>query len=444
MSLQIAIVGSGPAGCFMAELLSRKIDGCQIDIIERLPSLFGLVRAGVAPDHQGTKNVTRQFERTLEKPNIRVLANLTLGEDISYETLKQFYDLIIFATGASQDRTLNIAGEELSGVYGSSHFVGWYNGHPDSHQNPPKLSGPSVAIIGHGNVALDIARILAKTPEENASTDICQSAMEAINHSEIRDIYLIGRGSPEQAKFTPPELAELKDLSGATPLIEGYTIPESPSADLEPREARAKQMNLDLFREFTKNTTSDLSGKIRIHFLFNLCPLSIQGTNGRVSCLNLEQTPSGEPGKNRSVPVNTLISAIGYCSDPITGVPFDDSNGRLIQESGLVEEGVYATGWCRRGPTGVIPTNRADALEISKRILNDLDNGVIPSGRPGRKAMDQFIKDHQLQVLSYIDWKRIDNAEQSAAQGGKPREKFISTADMVSLACESGLFSTKL
>ncbi|WP_417594481.1 FAD-dependent oxidoreductase [Oceanospirillum sp.] len=433
MSLQIAIVGSGPAGCFMAELLSRKIDDCQIDIIERLPSLFGLVRAGVAPDHQGTKNVTRQFERTLEKPNIRVLANLTVGKDISYETLKQFYDLIIFATGASRDRTLDIAGEELSGIYGSSHFVGWYNGHPDSHQPPPTLLGPSVAIIGHGNVALDIARLLAKTPEEKVNTDICQSAMEAINQSDIRDIFLIGRGSPEQAKFTPPELAELKDLSNAIPLIESCDIPESPSADLEQREARAKQMNLDLFREFTQNVTPDLSEKTRIHFLFNLSPLSIQGVGGKVSCLNLKQTSPGKSEKNLSVPVNTLISAIGYRSDPITGVPFDDSNGRLIHESGLVENGVYVTGWCRRGPTGVIPTNRADALEISKRILNDLDNGVIPSGKPGRKAMDQFIKDHQLQVLSYADWKIIDNAEQSAAQGEKPREKFISTADMISL-----------
>lgn len=428
MPLQIAIVGSGPAGCFIAELLSRKIEDCQIDIIERLPSLFGLVRAGVAPDHQGTKNVTRQFEKTLEKDNIRVLANLNIGSDISYDELKSCYDLILIATGASDDRKLNIPGESSSGVYGSSHFVGWYNGHPDSHRNPPELKGPSVSIIGHGNVALDIARLLAKTPEERSEADVCAPVMEQLDNSEITDIYLIGRGSPEQSKFTPPELAELKTLSAALPVISNTVIPETPSADLDPREARAKQMNLDLFREFAENGSDPgLSvGKTRIHLLFNHSPVSIDSENGRISSLRLKVNDD-----EIRLPTDTLVSAIGYHSSAIPSVPFDAHRGRIQHENGLIEPGVYATGWCRRGPTGVIPTNRADALEMSKRILADLDSGLISAGKPGRVAMDNLIEAKQLKVLSYQDWKTIDQAEQNRAQGNKPREKFLTEEAML-------------
>ncbi|WP_086479191.1 FAD-dependent oxidoreductase [Oceanospirillum sanctuarii] len=432
MPLQIAIVGSGPAGCFIAELLSRKIEDCQIDIIERLPSLFGLVRAGVAPDHQGTKNVTRQFEKTLEKDNIRVLANLNVGPDISYDELKSCYDLVVIATGASEDRMLNIPGEDSAGVYGSSHFVGWYNGHPASHQNPPELKGPSVAIIGHGNVALDIARLLAKTSNERAETDICAPAMSQLDNSEVSDIYLIGRGTPEQSKFTPPELAELKALSAAVPVISNTRIPETPSSDLDPREARAKQMNLDLFREFAENASNPVltAGKTRIHLLFNHSPVAVASENGRIKSLKLKHQAE-QASDELALPVDTLISAIGYRSREISSVPFDTQQGRIQHENGLIEPGVYATGWCRRGPNGVIPTNRADALEISKRILADLDSGQISAGKSGRVAMDNLIEAKQLKVLSYQDWKTIDQAEQDRAQGNKPREKFLTEAEML-------------
>lgn len=434
MSFQIAIVGSGPAGCFIAELLSRKIEDCQIDVIERLPSLFGLVRAGVAPDHQGTKNVTRQFERTLEKDNIRVLANLNIGSDISYEELKSCYDIIVLATGASEDRKLEISGEATSGVYGSSHFVGWYNGHPASYLNPPALKGSSVAIIGHGNVALDIARLLAKTPEERADTDICASAIAQLDNAGIKDIYLIGRGTPEQSKFTPPELAELKALSNATPVISNAQIPESVSADLEPREARAKQMNLDLFREFAQNGTKpdETDEKVRIHFLFSHTPLAVASENNRINGLQLK-THSGNTEREVSLPVNTLISAIGYHSNEIASVPFDPALGRIQHQDGLVEQGVYATGWCRRGPSGVIPTNRADALEISKRILGDIESGTLSASKRGGQAMDELIEKKRLFTLSYSDWKKIDSCEQNRALGGKPREKFTTTSEMLDL-----------
>ncbi len=437
MSLQIAIVGSGPAGCFMAELLSRKIEDCQIDMIERLPSLFGLVRAGVAPDHQGTKNVTRQFERTLEKDNIRLLANLTIGRDISYEQLKQCYDLVILATGASQDRQLNLHGQDLAGVYGSSHFVGWYNGHPDSHRNPPQLKDGSVAIIGHGNVALDIARLLAKTAEERENTDICQPAMSQMNQAKIQDIYLIGRGAPEQAKFTPPELAELNDLQDALPVIWDTVIPETVSPELDPREARAKQMNLDLFHQFAENAKAADTATTRIHLLFNHQPVAIHGEAEAVQSVEFERTDHNTPNPLKTIntqvtlKVDTLISAIGYTSLPIPGVPFDADAGRIRHQDGQVEPGVYVTGWCRRGPTGVIPTNRADALEMSKRILADLDNGLISSGKAGRVAMDQLIADKGLQVLSYQDWQAIDKAEQEAGNGSKPREKFLTEDAMI-------------
>jgi len=432
MPLQIAIVGSGPAGCFIAELLSRKVEDCRIDIIERLPSLFGLVRAGVAPDHQGTKNVIRQFERTLEKDNIRVLANLNLGTDIRYDELKSCYDLVVIATGASDDRKLGIPGEDTEGVYGSSHFVGWYNGHPASHKNPPELKGPSVAIIGHGNVALDIARLLAKSPNERAETDICAPAMYQLDNSGITDIYLIGRGTPEQSKFTPPELGELKTLSTAVPIISDTLIPEFPSPDLDPREARAKQMNLDLFREYSENgdKAERSKDKTRIHLLFNHSPVEICSEEGRITSLKLQKDFNQSDSKI-SLPINTLITAIGYRSREIDAIPFDALQGRIQHQDGLIEPGVYATGWCRRGPNGVIPTNRADALEISKRILADIDAGSFTTGKVGQAAMDRLISEKKLNVVSYQDWKKIDQAEQDRAEGNKPREKFLTEAEML-------------
>lgn len=434
MSLQIAIVGSGPAGCFIAELLSRKLEDSHIDIIERRPSLFGLVRAGVAPDHQGTKNVFRQFERTLEKSNIRVLANLTLGKEISYEELKSCYDLVVIATGASRDRKLHIPGEDSGGVYGSAHFVGWYNGDPDSHQNPPELKGPSVAVIGHGNVALDIARILAKSPEERSETDIPESVMEQLDRSGITDIYLIGRGSPEQAKFTPPELAELKSLHSAIPVITDTQIPDSPDTELDPRAARAKQMNLDLFHQFAENASvSNLEGfTTRIHLRFNLSPAEICSRNGRIDSLKLNAT-NQHTDQLVSLPVNTLISAIGYKGTEIPSVPFDRASEQIMHQDGLVEPGVYVTGWCRRGPNGVIPTNRADALEISKRILADIDAGLITAGKEGQKGLDRLITQKGLQVVTYPEWQMIDQAEQKRASGQKPREKFLCFNEMLRL-----------
>lgn len=430
MSLQIAIVGSGPAGCFLAELLTRKLPDCQLDIIERLPTLFGLVRAGVAPDHQGTKNVTRQFERTLQKENIRVLANLTVGKDISYDELKACYDLIIFATGASEDNTLGIDNESLDGVYGSGRFVGWYNGDPDAHQQALQLAGPSVAIIGHGNVALDIARLLAKSPDERVGADICQPALDQLNACTIKDIYLIGRSGPEQARFTPPELAELKELTQALPVTTA-AIPTEASPELEPRERRAKQMNLELFQQFALNTEAAATRPTRIHLLFNHQPKALQGEAGRVTQLELMQRTPGSPEQPVTLPVNTLISAIGYRSRPIGNLPFDSEAGRFTHQNGLVEAGVYLTGWCRRGPTGVIPTNRADALEISKRILNDLESGAITAGKPGGSALDSLIAERSINIVHYQDWQRIDQAEIAAATAPKTREPFTSVASML-------------
>ncbi|WP_028303794.1 FAD-dependent oxidoreductase [Oceanospirillum maris] len=448
MSFQIAIIGSGPSGCFLAELLSRKIPDCQIDIIERLPTLFGLVRAGVAPDHQGTKNVTRQFERTLEKDNIRVLANLTVGEEISFEALKNCYDIIIVATGAAEDNRLNIAGEDLDGVYGSSHFVGWYNANPDAHKsintsNTKKniqLKGSAVAVIGHGNVALDIARLLAKTPEERAATDICQPALEQMDQCVIDDIYLIGRGGPEQARFTPPELAELNELAQALPVINACAIPAEPSSEWEPREARAKQMNLDLFRQFSVNAVqaqaqrapvTQTTGKTRIHLLFWHQPKAILGDAGRITHLELEQRLAGQAPQRVTLPIDTLISAIGYHSRPIKGLPFDDQLGRIPHKNGLTEPGVYITGWARRGPTGVIPTNRADALEMSKRILSDVESGVLTPKQAPLVSIDTLIAEKGLQVVNYSQWQQLNQAEIAAAKDQKPREKFTSTQAML-------------
>lgn len=432
MSLHIAIVGSGPAGCFIAELLSRKLPGCHLDILERQPVPFGLVRTGVAPDHQGTKNVTRQFERTLQKNEVRLITRINVGTDIPYDTLRQYYDLVIFATGASQDKPLTLPGSNTEGIYGSRHFVGWYNAGLEQPPQSVALQGPSVAIIGHGNVALDIARVLAKTPDEHATSDICEQALQQITQAGIRDIYLIGRGTPEQARFTPPELAELTQLDNALPVIQDQSLPDSLSDDSDPRSARAKAMNLELFRQFAANGQNpDSAAKPRIHLLFNHQPEAINSRNERISDLTCRYTDNNETIRTVTLPVNTLVSAIGYTSEAVPGVPFDETKGHLQHENGCIEPGVYALGWCSHGPRGVIPTNRTDAVALSKRILSDLEQGHIQTGKPGAAALDQWIQDQQLDVFYYPDWQWTDQQEIAAATPPAPRKKFRSSADIL-------------
>ena len=449
MSHSIAIVGTGPAGFYLADLLSKKLEHSQLDLIDRLPSPFGLIRAAVAPDHIATKNITRQFERVLQRDNVRFLGNIEIGKDISYDELKACYDTVIIATGAIEDRQLLLEGADSEGVYGSGRFVTWYNAHPDRYDFSPKLDGKHIAIIGNGNVALDIARILSKTPDEMADSDINPKAQQLIKDSPVEDIYIIGRRGPEEACFTPFELEELSQLSQAVPLVysangESLLIPQQIGEGYDGRESKIRQKNLEILQRYSENQAGD--NAIRLHFLFWHNPSKINTENGRISSLSLNKTQLKnnrlvETGETLTLPVDTLISAIGYRSTPIPGMPFDQPAGVVRNEQGRVEAGVYCVGWCKRGPQGVIPSNRADAIEMAKTIIADLEakpsdqsnNQCRTQPKPGPGAIDELLSARKIRVVGTDDWHKIDQAEIGRAPEGKIREKFTTVEQMLAV-----------
>lgn len=428
----VCIVGSGPSGLYAADAIIRKRPDCAIDIIDRLPTPFGLVRAGVAPDHQGTKNIVRQFERSMTKPGVRYLGNVTVGRDVTYDELKACYDAIILAIGAPVDRTLGIPGESLAGVYGSGAFVGWYNGHPDWAALDPVLDHPGVAVVGNGNVALDIARILAKTPAEMATSDICRHAAEAIAAAPLTDIYLLGRRGPVEASFTPAELAELGHLERARPVVDPAVL-EGQSADAvsDPRERKVKEKNLEILADFAARNDEK---PVRIHLLFYAAPRTILGAEGRVSGLRAERTrvEGGRAvgtGEHLDLDVGTVVTAIGYRCSPLEGVPVDERRGVIVNDEGRVEDGVFVVGWAKRGPSGVIPANRADSMAVAAHVLAHLEaNG---GRKQGPDALDALLEKRRVRVVCFDDWQKINAAEVARAADGRPREKFIRIADML-------------
>lgn len=435
----VAIIGSGPSGLYAADAIQRKRPDARIDIIDRLPTPFGLVRAGVAPDHQGTKNIVRQFERTLTKDGVRFVGNVSIGRDVSLADLRAAYDAVILAVGAPLDRSLGLEGEDLDGVYGSAAFVGWYNGHPDFADLAPRLpdgSSPgAVAIIGNGNVALDIARILAKSEAELTSSDLCRHAQDAIAAAPIRDIYLLGRRGPVEASFTSAELAELGHLERARPLVDARALEGADASAVEdPKAQKVKEKNLEILREFAAQPERDAA--IRIHVLFHAAPKAITGADGKVTRLTVERTEVQEgravgTGETFDLDVATVISAIGYRCATIDGVPVDDRAGVVRNQDGVVDDGLYVVGWAKRGPSGVIPTNRADSMEVAKRVLEQLEGIGETAGRPGPEALDALLAKAGVQVTGFDDWRKIDAAEVARAAEGRPREKFTRIEDML-------------
>lgn len=433
--IHIGIVGAGPSGCYVADALGRKLPGARIDIFDRLPTPFGLVRGGVAPDHQGTKNIARQFERTLGKEGVRFLGNVAVGRDISYGELKAAYDVLVITIGALDDRRLGIPGEELDAVYGSGQFVAWYNGIPADRDLEPRLDGKSVAIIGNGNVALDIARLLAKTADELAASDLCAHARAAFAAARIEDIWLIGRRGPADASFTTAELSEFGDLSRAAARVDAAQLPTELPAELGEEQRKLAERNIEVLRGYAQRGAQD-ERPLRVHFMFNARPLAIRG-DGRARELQLERTrvehgravPGGE---NFAIAADTVISAIGYRSTAFPGLPFDTARGVVANDQGRVEAGVYTAGWCKRGPQGVIPANRADSLAVAELILADIAGG--PSdGKPGGALIDSLLATRGVRPIDFAGWQKINAAEVAAAQG-RPREKLVRMDDLLAAA----------
>lgn len=433
---QIAIIGAGPSGCYLADALSRKFPDAAIDIFDRLPTPFGLVRGGVAPDHQGTKNIARQFERTLGKDSVRFFGHVEIGRDLSIEELQRAYDILVVATGALEDRRLGIPGEDLSGVYGSGAFVSWYNGIPDGRDLAPRLDARAVAIVGNGNVALDIARLLAKTPAELAASDLCRHAREAFAVMPLTDIWLLGRRGPVDASFTTAELAEFGELSRVRPVVDAAQLPDAPPADASEEQRKVAEKNLAVLRDYAQRP--DGGQPIRLHFAFHAAPVAIHGTDA-VTAIEVERTALSDgrltmTGERRQIPVELVIGAIGYRSRAIPGLPFDEARGIVANTDGRVAPGIYTAGWCKRGPQGVVPANRADALAVAELIAGDAA-GTAAAGKAGRSEASALLAQRGVKVVDFAGWQRINAAETTAgAADGRPREKLTRIDELLAAA----------
>ena len=431
MPVSVAIVGSGPAGFYTAEALIKKEQGFEIDIIERLPTPFGLIRGGVAPDHQTTKKVMRAFEATALKEPVRYFGNVEIGRDVSLDELRAIYDAVVLAVGSPLDRPAGIPGEDKIGVIGSAAFVGWYNGHPDFRDLDPDLDVEAVAVIGVGNVAIDVARVLVKTEAEMAESDLPDYAAAAIRQSPLKDVYMFGRRGPLDAKFTNVELREMGRLEICVPQIDPAQLPDEVTGEMDDRDRRLKDKNLATLKEFAPRQPDEKEK--RVHFQFYAAPAEILGGD-RVEGLRLERTLVEEgravgSGEYFDIPCGLVIPAIGYRSEAVDGVAFDTKQGIVVNEGGRVEDGIYAVGWVMRGPTGVIATNRPDGVAVAEHICEDLGAGT----KPGRPALEKLLEDKDVRWVSYGEWQQIDQAEIAGARADAPRRKFVTVAEMLAV-----------
>ncbi len=431
----IAIIGSGPAGYYTAEAAQKSLgDDVHIDIFDLMPVPYGLIRTGVAPDHQSIKGVSRRYEKTALTENVRFVGNVTVGKDISIAELSELYDAVVLATGAPKDRELGINGQDLGNVIGSAAFVGWYNGHPEFADLNPDLSGKTAVVIGMGNVALDVARILSKSKSEFEGSDIVAHALDALYEGNIERVVLLGRRGPHQIMMTPKELGELGQLDRASPHVHKGDLPEeAEDAILEP----GLRKSVTLLRQFSAIPEHIRAEKpIAIEFAFFAQPVELTG-EGKVAEIEVEQTElvrgkAKGTGRTEKLPVDLVISCIGYSTVPIPGVPFDERAGRFANDEGCILPGLYCVGWARRGPSGTIGTNRPDGYAVVKRIVTDMEDGQLGrGGKKGREGFDALAEKRGLDVVTFRDWKKIEEAEEQAARDGAPREKFVIVEEMI-------------
>ncbi len=443
MTLNIAIIGAGPAGYYAAEAALKQWGGtARIDIIDRLPTPYGLIRAGVAPDHQSIKAVTRRYEATNLGAGVRFVGNVMVGRDVSVAELLALYDAVILSVGAPHDKPIGIPGDDLPGVIGSAAFVGWYNGHPDFADLSVPLSHHGAAIIGNGNVAIDCARILAKTVPELAVSDIAQHAVDALQHSAIRDIHLVGRRGPHQASFTTKEAGELGHLERAHPIVRpGDLPPIEADAALEPGHRKM----VTHLRSFAGLERGDKP--VTINFEFFRRPVAVEGAGKAerliVETTRLEDGPAGlravGTGELHAIPCGLVIACIGYRTSTIDGVPYAPELGRFAcDDQGRIFPGLYASGWARRGPSGTIGTNRPDGFSVIDAIAADMAASMaagqgVATGRGGdaAAALDALLADRGVGATDFGHWQRLDAAEVARARPGAPREKLVRVAEML-------------
>ncbi|MDQ3246941.1 MAG: FAD-dependent oxidoreductase [Pseudomonadota bacterium] len=421
-----AVVGSGPAGFYTAEALGKAYgEQARIDIIDRYPVPYGLIRFGVAPDHQSLKAVAKRYDKVAGTAGVGFIGNVTLGRDVAVAELLDCYDAVVLAIGAPDDRKLGVPGENLPGVVGSAQFVGWYNGHPEFADLDPPLDGEHAVVVGNGNVALDCARILSKTRGEFEGSDIVGHALDALERSNMRQVAILGRRGPHQIAMTPKELGELGHLEAASPIIEAADFPPlEADAALEPGHRKS----ISILREFAANPQP--AGKPKeMLFDFFAKPLRIEG-EGKAERIVVERTMLDEAGAARgtgetyAVPASLIISCIGYSTPPIEGVPYDEGRGRFPNQEGKIADRLFAVGWARRGPSGTIGTNRPDGYEVAEKIAGEMAPGSN-GGRPGGERLKQLLEDRGIAPTDFADWRRIEQAEEAAARPGSPREKLV-------------------
>jgi ferredoxin--NADP+ reductase len=427
-------VGSGPAGYYTAEA-ALKLWGeeVRVDVYDSLPVPFGLIRSGVAPDHQSIKAVSRRYEATALTGNVRFLGNVTIGRDVTIAELQALYDAVILATGAPHDRKLGLPGEDLGNVFGSASFVGWYNGHPGFAGLDPHLAHHTAVVIGNGNVALDVARILAKSQDEFAGSDIVAHALDALKEARIERIVILGRRGPHQIAMTPKELGELGHLSRACPIVDPEDLPDvAEDAALDPGQRKS----VGHLRAFAGRSIEDCAAKaVKVEFDFFASPIAISGTD-RVDAVTVERTTLVDgravaTGETYEIPAGLVVACIGYQTSPIPDVPFDEKAGRFANQEGRIRSGLYCVGWARRGPTGTIGTNRPDGFAIIEKVAEDIGAGA---GKRGADGFDDLVTARDLKVVRFRDWKKIEEAEMANAREGSPREKFVLVQEMIAAA----------
>jgi ferredoxin--NADP+ reductase len=447
--LRVAVVGSGPAGFYAAGHLLAAEMPAEVDVIERLPTPWGLVRLGVAPDHPNIKAVSRVFEKIAAKPGFRFLGNVDVGRDVSHEELVSLYDAVIYSFGAQTDRRMGIPGEDLPGSWPATAFVAWYNGHPDFQGLPFDLSGKRAVVVGNGNVAVDVARMLALTAEELGATDTTDEAIEAIVASGLEEILVLGRRGPVQAAFTNPELVELTELGGADLVVDPADLELDSASDLALADDSMAQRNLAVLREVAG---APRTGKPRsVHLRFLVSPVAILG-DGKVEAVEVvrNRLEAGDDGRLRAVatderetiPCDIVLRSVGYLGTGLDGAPFDErrgvipnDGGRAVGADGSPVPGLYVAGWIKRGPSGVIGTNKKDATETVDLLLADAAEGRVPQVDATAADVDALFASRRVEVVSHEGWQRIDAVERAAGElQGRPRVKLCSWDDLLAAA----------
>jgi ferredoxin/flavodoxin---NADP+ reductase len=448
--MRAVIVGAGPSGFYTADQLLAA--GFEVDMLDALPTPFGLVRAGVAPDHPNIKAVIRVYEKTAAKPGFRFFGGVELGEHVSRADLLEHYHLVVYAFGTSDDNRLGIPGEDRPGSHAATEFVAWYNGHPDAADRDFDLSARRAVVIGNGNVAIDVARMLVLHPDELVVTDTADHAIEAFAESQVEEVILLGRRGPAQAAFTNPELRELADLMRAGVEVDplDLELDEHSRRWLEEEADATARRNVDILRSYAEATPKEASHRLILRFLRSPVEILGEGDDGPVTGVRVvrNRIEPSERGGLRAVPTGDeeviecglVLRSIGYRGRPVDDIPFDErrglirnEGGRVVDEDGHVQRGEYVVGWIKRGPSGVIGTNKKDAADTVAKIRADVEAGAVGSPAVGdADATAAFIAGRAPDAVTWEGWEAIDWAEKSAGEPyGRPRIKLVRVADLV-------------